>query len=90
MSFAALALGVVGTAVAILVLTVFGVFLAPDEFKLPVVLIGIVLMIGGMAAASNYLTNRAIRREFGADETGDEAGDEADDAADPNRSMTTD
>lgn len=67
MSFAALALGVVGTAVAIMVVTLVAVFLVPDGAKLPVALGGVVLMIAGMAVASHVLTNRAIRREFGED-----------------------
>lgn len=64
LSFAALALSVVSTAVAVLILTVAAVYFVPDNLKLVVVIVGIIAMIGSMAVVSTMLTNRVIRHHY--------------------------
>lgn len=69
-SFAAIALWVVGAGVAGLALTAAAVALLPlaPAGRALVLLAGIVLTVVAMAAASNRITARAIRAEFGDDD----------------------
>lgn len=69
MSFATIALFVAGAGVLAMAVTAIAVAFVPvgPEGKALVALAGIVLTIGAMAFASNRITKRAIRAEFGDD-----------------------
>lgn len=64
LSFAMLALCVVGAAVVVMVLTVAAVYVVPDSYKLAVAIVGLIATIAAMAVVSNLMTNRAIRQSF--------------------------
>lgn len=68
-SFATLALGVAGAGVLFLGLTTLAVALLPlpPVGKAVVALVGVVLTIAAMGVASNRITARAIRAEYGDD-----------------------
>ncbi|MDV8001768.1 hypothetical protein [Rhodococcus sp. IEGM 1408] len=82
-SFATLALGVAGAGVLFLGLTTLAVALLPlpPVGKAVVALVGVVLTITAMGVASNRITARAIRAEYGDDphEGPDERPDEGPD-----------
>lgn len=71
-SFAALALVVVSSAIAVLLLTVLGVALVPIAAKPWVLVVGLIATVGAMALSSRYMTNKAIEREFGPEDSGTE------------------
>lgn len=72
MSFAVLALGVSGAGVLFLGLTALAVALLPlpPIGRAVVALVGVVLTVVAMGVASNRITDRAIRAEYGDDPDG--------------------
>ena len=74
------ALTVAGSGVAGLALTAAAVALLPiaPAGRALVLLLGVVLTLVAMSVASNRITDRAIRAEFGDEDSGDEEPDEAD------------
>lgn len=72
MSFATVALWVAGAGILAMALTAAAVALLPlaPTGRALVALAGIALTIVAMGAASNHVTKRAIRAEFGDDRSG--------------------
>ena len=66
-SFAVLALGVAGAGVLVLAVTALAVALlpVPPAVRAIVALVGIVVTVAAMGRVSNYITDRAIRAEYG-------------------------
>lgn len=67
MSFAVLALSVAGSGVVVLALTALAVALlpVPPVGRAVVALVGLILAVAAMGLASNRITDRAIRAEYG-------------------------
>ena len=76
LSFAILALGVAGAGVLLLGLTTLAVAMLPlpPVGRAVVALVGVVLTIAAMGLASNRITARAIRAEYGDDVPGEASG----------------
>ena len=80
MSFAVLALSVAGSGVVVLALTALAVALlpVPPVGRAVVALVGLILAVAAMGLASNRITDRAIRAEYG-EEPGGQAERPGDD-----------
>lgn len=72
MSFAVLALGVAGAGVLVLAVTAVAVALlpVPPAVRAIVALVGMIMAVVAMGLASNRITDRAIRAEYGEDPGG--------------------